>query len=303
MNSELASETRGSAEHFDCDVSVLGLGAMGTAMAKALVAGGKRVAVWNRSRSKAELLEEHGAYRCESAAEALLASPVSIVVLLDNNAVNDVLAAVDQEAVFRDRTIVNFTTCSQEESEALDRLIAAMGGQHVKAAIVSYPRNIGHPESYGIYTGAEVAMSRCKDLVEVLAPHSIVLPQEDAAALSVALHAYSFAAMTAFYEAIGSSKHLGMAPSSMARLVGDASRFFLADAIQDAIRRVEADDFDGDQARLDVHATAFEYLAGALRSQGANAPVFEAVCEATNRASEMGYGDNDIAAMIKAYSC
>ena len=51
----------------------------------------------------------------------------------------------------------------------------------------------------------------------------------------------------------------------------DTSRFFVADALEEAVRRLEAQDFAGDQARLDVHAQAFAHIAGALHAQGLDA--------------------------------
>ena len=43
------------------DVSVVGLGAMGSALARALMRAGHRVTVWNRTASKAEALVREGA--------------------------------------------------------------------------------------------------------------------------------------------------------------------------------------------------------------------------------------------------
>nr|WP_258010263.1 NAD(P)-binding domain-containing protein [Pseudomonas protegens] len=43
-------------ESFEFDVSVVGLGAMGTIMAQAFLTQGKRVAIWNRSPDKATAL-------------------------------------------------------------------------------------------------------------------------------------------------------------------------------------------------------------------------------------------------------
>ena len=42
------------------DISVIGLGAMGTALAIALINAGRDVAVWNRSREKMEPLVTKG---------------------------------------------------------------------------------------------------------------------------------------------------------------------------------------------------------------------------------------------------
>jgi 3-hydroxyisobutyrate dehydrogenase-like beta-hydroxyacid dehydrogenase len=281
------------------EVSVLGLGAMGASMAQALIKQGKRVAIWNRSPAKAELLRAAGAHFCETAEAAIMASPVSIVVLLDQDAVNDVFDQVDQGRAFAGRTIVNFTTNSRDESAALGRLVEEAGGRFVKGAIIAYPRNIGHPETFAIYSGDPLAVSNCSGVLKLIAPNEVILPLAEAYAFSVTLHSFMFSAMAAFYESVRASQHFGQLPAETAKLIQKVSEYFVTDALQDAVRRLEIGDFSGDQARLDVHASAFEYLAKANHMSGAQIPIFEAVCQTITQAQEMGLGNEDIVAMTK----
>jgi len=275
---------------------------MGSAMAFALLRKGKRVAVWNRSPDKAEALVSAGAFLCDSAESALEASPATILVLLDGDAVNAVLATVRAEDALMNRAIVNYTTDSKQESQALQRLIHDRGGSYIKGAIVSYPRNIGNPESYSIQAGDKEAFERHRDLLEAIAGHALFLPLDDAYALSIALHTYAFAAMVAFYEAVGASGRLGMGSTETARLIFQATRFFVSDALEDAVHRLDTENIAGDQARLDVHLSAFEYLAEAMRARGASIPVFESVRDVTRKAQSLGYGDNDISSIIKVFA-
>lgn len=284
-----------------CEISVLGLGAMGARMAQALVDAGKRVAVWNRSPEKAAAIEAAGAVSCTTAEAALLASPIAILVLLDDQAVHEVLDSIDQTRVLAGRTFVNFTTNSKEESAALATMVGEAGGYYVKGVIVAYPRNIAHPESHAIYSGDADAVARFGDLLAIIAPNSNVLQLDEAYALSATLHVYAFAAMTAYLEAVAASERFGMAKSKMARLVQKASEFFVSEAIEEAANRLETGQFSGDQARLDVHASAFEYLAEAMHERGAPIPIFDAVCGTIRHAQAMGFGDEDISAVAKAY--
>jgi 3-hydroxyisobutyrate dehydrogenase-like beta-hydroxyacid dehydrogenase len=57
------------------EVSVVGLGAMGSALARALRRDGHRVTVWNRTGAKAEPLVRDGALLAHSPAAAVSASP------------------------------------------------------------------------------------------------------------------------------------------------------------------------------------------------------------------------------------
>src|SRR5262245_55553260 len=70
-------------EQYMSDVSVIGLGPMGIALARALLSNGYRVTVWNRTISKAEPLVREGAVLAPNVAFVVGASPVVIVCLHD----------------------------------------------------------------------------------------------------------------------------------------------------------------------------------------------------------------------------
>lgn len=75
------------------DVTVLGLGAMGSALARALVGAGHRTVVWNRTGSRAEPLVALGAEAAPDPAAAVAGADVVIVSLVDGEAATAVLTA------------------------------------------------------------------------------------------------------------------------------------------------------------------------------------------------------------------
>ncbi|MGH3993945.1 MAG: NAD(P)-binding domain-containing protein, partial [Pseudonocardiaceae bacterium] len=66
------------------EVTVIGLGAMGSALARALVQNGHATAVWNRSPEKAGALVSQGAVRAATVGEAVAASPLTIACVVDD---------------------------------------------------------------------------------------------------------------------------------------------------------------------------------------------------------------------------
>lgn len=60
-------------------ISVIGLGNMGEALARAFLRKGYRVTVWNRTAAKADRLAAEGARRAESVAEAAEAGRFVVV--------------------------------------------------------------------------------------------------------------------------------------------------------------------------------------------------------------------------------
>jgi 3-hydroxyisobutyrate dehydrogenase len=67
-------------------VAVLGLGIMGSGMARNLLAGGFEIAVWNRSPEKADVLAAVGARKAHTPADAARGADIVIAMLSDDDA-------------------------------------------------------------------------------------------------------------------------------------------------------------------------------------------------------------------------
>lgn len=118
------------------DVSLLGTGLLGGPIALRLASTGFAVTVWNRTVSRSELLTEAGLGVAETAAEALLASPVTILMLADAPAIREVLFSPEAVAVLAGRTVVQMGTIAPQESRAFAAEVAAAGGEWVEAPVL-----------------------------------------------------------------------------------------------------------------------------------------------------------------------
>src|SRR3954468_21185908 len=72
-------------------ISFLGTGIMGAPMARHLAEGGHDVTAWNRTADKAQPLAEHGATVAEDPAAAATGAEVTVTMLTDGEAVEDVM--------------------------------------------------------------------------------------------------------------------------------------------------------------------------------------------------------------------
>src|SRR5687768_1381862 len=98
-------------------VTVLGLGAMGSAIARTFVDRGHPTTVWNRTAGKATALVDAGAAAAGTAAEAVAASDLVVLCVLDYDAVDDVLGGVGD--AISGRALVNLTSGSPERARAV----------------------------------------------------------------------------------------------------------------------------------------------------------------------------------------
>ncbi|SNT19870.1 3-hydroxyisobutyrate dehydrogenase [Actinomadura meyerae] len=139
--------------HDFTQISVLGLGAMGGAIARAWLAAGYETTVWNRTSSRAEPLVAEGARAAATAAEAVAASGLVVVCLLDDASVGEALADADLAG----KDLVNITTGTP--GEACDRAAWATGrgARYLDGGIMAVPPMIGVPGSgaYVFYSGSE----------------------------------------------------------------------------------------------------------------------------------------------------
>ncbi|MEU5405296.1 NAD(P)-dependent oxidoreductase [Nocardia asteroides] len=162
-------------------VSVLGLGAMGAALAQALLAGGHEVTVWNRTAARAEPLVSAGALLAAHPAEAMGAADLVILCLLDDAAVREHLEpAADR---LRGRTVVNLTTTTPEQARALGRWARDNDIQLVDGGIMAVPSMIGGPAAFVLYSGVTAAFDRFRPVLELFGRAEFVGADFGAAAM------------------------------------------------------------------------------------------------------------------------
>ncbi|MFG2298317.1 NAD(P)-dependent oxidoreductase [Streptomyces sp. NPDC048603] len=146
-------------------VSVLGLGAMGSALSSALVKAGYETTVWNRSPGKADGLVAQGARAAGTAGEAVGAGGVVIACLLDHGSVREVLDPLAGELA--GRVLINVTTTTPAESRELAAWAADAGIAYLDGGIMAVPPMIGHPGSSILYSGSADAFDQYKPLLDV----------------------------------------------------------------------------------------------------------------------------------------
>ena len=92
------------------DVSIIGLGAMGTAIAKTLIKNEIPVTIWNRSLEKSEALISDGANVARSVKEALDSSPATITCISSHDQTLTLLDEAGES--LQDKTIIELSTGS-----------------------------------------------------------------------------------------------------------------------------------------------------------------------------------------------
>ncbi|GAA4104218.1 NAD(P)-binding domain-containing protein [Nonomuraea soli] len=136
---------------------------MGAALIRSWLAAGAGVTVWNRTASRARAIE--GVHVADTAAEAVAASDLVIVVLLDDASVGQALAGADLAG----KDVVNLTTSTPAEARARAEWAADRGARYLDGGIMAVPPMVGVPEAggYVFYSGPAEVFEAHRDTLAV----------------------------------------------------------------------------------------------------------------------------------------
>ena len=124
---------------------------MGQAMARALMAGGHPVTVWNRTPSRADGLVADGATRADSPAAAVAASDLVILSLTDYQAMDDILGPVGPGLA--GHTIVNLSSDTPERTRRAAAWAAGLGARFLTGGVMVPAPMVGTEAAYVYYSG------------------------------------------------------------------------------------------------------------------------------------------------------
>src|SRR5271168_1804083 len=145
----------------------IGLGHMGSAMAKNLLKAGHDVTVFNRTPGRSQSLAALGAYEAASLADACR-SEVVITMLSDDTAVADVAFAADGLiANLPKRAIhVSMSSISVDLSKRLAQEHAQAGQAYVAAPVLGRPDMAAAAKLFIVAAGDPTAIDTCRPLFD-----------------------------------------------------------------------------------------------------------------------------------------
>ncbi len=170
-------------------LAVLGTGILGSAMARTLLAAGFPLVVYNRTRRKAEALAARGARIADTPARAIQEADVSLIVLTDGPAVDQVLFQSRPKPRFKGKLIIQNSTILPEESRQFARRIQQAGGSYLEAPVLGSVPEARERRLIVMAAGPEEVFQRARPILETLGPDPVHLVEYGkAAALKLALN-------------------------------------------------------------------------------------------------------------------
>ncbi|MFJ7423332.1 NAD(P)-dependent oxidoreductase [Streptomyces uncialis] len=163
-------------------VTVIGLGAMGTALAEAFIRTGHPTTVWNRSPAKAARLVEKGAAHEAAVEAAVRASPLIVTCLTTYDVTRRCLGpAVEALA---GRTLVTLNSGTPQGAREMAGWSAEHGAAFLDGAVMSVPEAVGAPDTLLLYGGDDATFGDHAAALRALGGNTVHLGAEpDSAAL------------------------------------------------------------------------------------------------------------------------
>ncbi|MFB7374601.1 NAD(P)-dependent oxidoreductase [Streptomyces sp. NPDC056222] len=284
--------------HHPVPVTVLGLGSMGSALARAFIDAGHPTTVWNRTASKAAPLVAKGAVPARTVQEAVGAGRLVVACL---TTYDDTIEALRPAAgVLDGRALVTLNSGSPAGARRMAAWAGGNGARFLGGAVKNVPAAVGAESTLLYYGGDPAAFEEFEATLRVLGGDTVHLgPDPDLAALyEMAVGGTLLPALVGFFQGAAALRARGLDAASM---VGFSVKWF---EMINSVLPVFAEEIDsGDYS--EPASSVGMFLAGAAhdeefgREAGLDVEWHKPFHELLRRAVEAGHGGDSISALTE----
>jgi 3-hydroxyisobutyrate dehydrogenase-like beta-hydroxyacid dehydrogenase len=274
-------------------IGLIGLGLMGTALTERLLEHGYRVAVWNRTREKADPLLSRGA---EWSDNPLADCRRVIVSLYTSDVVTQVLEQM-QAGLSPGQIILDTTTGEPEQTGALGRQMAARGVHYLDAPISGSSEQTRRGEATVIVGGDDAIFAACADLWPVMGNRVFhVGPCGSAARMKLISNLVLGLNRAVLAEGLAFAEAIGVPPAAALEVLTGSNAYSRAMDVKG--RKMVERDFTV-QAKLSQHLKDVRLMLQAAADAGLPLPLTETHRRLMEQAEAAGLGNLDNCAIIE----
>lgn len=272
-------------------VTVLGLGPMGRSLAGAFLGAGLRTTVWNRTPGKDGKLTERGAVGAATAEEAVSASELVVVCVVDQDASDAILRRTDVTRALKGRTVVNLTADTPDRSRDSARWAAAHGIGYLDGAIMTPAPGIGTPEAVFLHSGPRDLYDRHRPVLELLGGTHTHLGEEigRAAAFDIALLDIFWTAMAGYAHAVAIARAEGVTARELAPFAQGIGAI-LPPLFEEFAQDADSGTYSGEINPITSAVSTMAHVVAVSESHGIDAGVMRAAEGMARRVIGLGHG-------------
>ncbi|MEU8801200.1 NAD(P)-binding domain-containing protein [Spirillospora sp. NPDC048819] len=276
-------------------VTVVGLGPMGRALARACLDAGLRTTVWNRTPGRDDELVERGAIRARSAEEAVSASDLTVVCVVNYDAADAVLRRDAVIEALKGRTVVNLTADTPERARDTASWAAEHGIRYLDGAIMTPVVTIGTPDAVFIHSGPQDLFRKHLPVLEKLGGTHTHLGEDigRAAAHDIALLDIFWTAMTGYAHALAVAKAEGITARELAPFAKGIGEI-LPPIFEEFADEADSGNFSGEDNPITSAASSMAHIIHTSEAHGIDAGVMRAAEGLARRVIGMGHGEDGL---------
>ncbi|GLX40002.1 6-phosphogluconate dehydrogenase [Streptomyces roseochromogenus] len=264
---------------------------MGRSLARAFLDAGLSVTVWNRTPGRDHELVEHGAVGAASAEEAVAASGLTVICVVNYDAADAVVRATAVARALKGRTLVNLSADTPDRARETGAWADRHGIRYLDGAIMTPTTTIGTAASVYLHSGPQDLYREHRPLLEALGGTHTHLGEDigRAAAYDIALLDVFWTAMAGYAHAVALARAEGVTARELAPFAQGIG------AILPPLFAQTAADFDdggfsGEGNPLTSGASSMAHIVHASEAHGIDAGVMRAAEGMARRAIGLGHG-------------
>lgn len=280
-------------------VAVIGLGAMGAALAAAILRSGAEVRVWNRTEGKSAVLQDQGALVSATASDAISGSEFVVVCVSDYPAWRSLAKKQSLGQALADKTVIQLTTGTIEQVREHENWIGECGARLIDGSIMCFPSQIGTDEASLIVAGAQGVFDSCHDILTTIAPNTSYL-DDNIVAPVVLGRALISEGLGLIFGTINGAALCRAGGVSLAHFTEHTrlANPVLANEVLRICEAIESGDTVTTEAALKTWAEGQSALLDVARTLGTRTEFQDSLQFLFQRAIQSGLGDHDISALV-----
>lgn len=279
------------------NISILGTGVMGNAIAQAYLKAAYKTTVWNRTLLKTETLVASGANLAKTEKELILEGDliVSAVATYDN--LIEILNPIEID--WKTKLLINISSGTPQQARNFGEFAKRKNIPYLDAAAMSGVERVGQKEGLFLFSGDYNHFEEAKPLLEVLGAPSYLgsdfglTPLYDSALFTLA-----WGSLIGFYHASALIAAEGQEVGRFAALAGNHTPF-LNTLFKEHSEAISSGIYPGNDVNVEIHQSAMEHVKVLSEERNMTTDFPSFIIDILSRAGKMGFGDKGIASVIE----
>ena len=282
-------------------VSVIGLGNMGSALARAFQAPENQVTVWNRSVSKAQPLAKLGAHVADSLSDAVIASDVIVVCVPSYGISNTLFHSEGISDLLGGRTLIQLSTGTPKEANDGAEWAVQHRVNYLDGAIMDVPESVGTSDLIHFYSGRKDIYENHKPLIDHLGVNSYFAGENpgSASALDCGILSFGFGSWLSFMHGAALCESVGIPPEQFSTATFESLNRLVLPMLHSVSEMIGRGEYPGSVAKIKAYVTASDTIVRSSEEGGVDSRLPATIADIFKTALDANYGENDLAAAFE----